>query len=674
LLVNERFGFAAEFKTTHTVMKKHYLLSRCALVTVLLTNLNVTPSFANYGDKAEQATDYIQAHFYDQTTERYWRTYPSTGDYAWTWGNGVQLYALAEAVKHSRKKYIKVLDEFPAGMQGYWDSAASVPGYSDYCFANGRTSDYYDDNEWLVMAYVNAYQATHDKKFLTYAANTQKFVLSGWDNVLGGGIYWDAKHLSKNTCSNAPAEVAALMLADSTNDQTQVDWAVKIRQWTNQNLRDADDLYFDNVDLNGRISKAKYSYNTALPISADLLLYERTKDASYLNDAIEIGDAALAQWTDPATGSLQRYDDQPIFSHLLSQSFIELYQTTHDLKYLDAVRREASFAYRYGRDSDGGYWDHWTVNPQKADQAKSLIGNASAAYLFWILAPYPDVEELKTAGQKAVSAGDYATAQGLFQQAVASDPQDTDAKTMLDQTHIYDHETGTLVDQSSVPPDLSVAFVTPELTKGDIYLIKVRGTGGQPLHVDLSTDKLPTFTSSSNQVQYALIDGQGSAVTISSTGSFKKSKRFGYVIYDLTGKPTILGRPIETVHMPVIKQLVTSTTTTESGSVYVLNSDGDAQVGGAGLGRGDADYMDYGADGHGATDIGDFNTDYGLGVDDTDPSISPRTHKWGAFRLDHNYYMIFVGTGKPIDFLYYDTNYGDNSTTETLTVNIYPAP
>jgi hypothetical protein len=621
-------------------------------------------------DKAEQATDYIQAHFYDQSTERYWRTYPSTGDYAWTWGNGVQLYALAEAVKHDRKKYIKVLNEFPVGMQSYWDSAATVPGYSDYCFASGRTSDYYDDDEWLVMAYVDAYQATHDKKFLTYAAVTQKFVLSGWDNVLGGGIYWDAKHLSKNTCSNAPGEVAALMLADSAKDQTQEAWAIKIRQWTNQNLRDADNLYFDNIDLNGRISKAKFSYNTALPISADLLLYNRLKDESYLHDAIAIGNAALAHWTDPATGSLQRYDDQPIFSHLLCQSFIELYQATHDLKYLDAVRREASFAYRYGRDSDGGYRDHWTVNPAQAGQSKALIGNASAAYLFWILAPYPDVDDLKAAAQKAVASGDDATAEGLFQQAVDSDPQDTDAQTMLEQTLIRERKITTPVDLSSIPPDMSVAFATPVLANGDIYLIKVRGVGGQPLFVDLAPDKQQVLTASTDKVQYALVDGQGSSVTISSTRPFNGSVNY----YDLTADSTSLGTALETIHMPVTKQLITSSTTTVAGNVYVLNCNGDGHVGGAGLGRGDADYMDYGADGHGATDIGDFNTDYGLGVDDTDPKVSPRTHKWGAFRLDHNYYMIFVGTGKPINFLYYDTDYSDNSTTETLTVKIYPTP
>jgi rhamnogalacturonyl hydrolase YesR len=654
-------------------MKSRRLLPGCTLVTLILTTLSATPSFANYSDKAEEATDYIQAHFYDQSTQRYWRTYPSTGDYAWTWGNGVELYALAEAVKHDRKKYISALDEIPVGMQAYWDSAATVPGYSDYCFANGRTSDYYDDNEWLVMGFVDAYQATHDKKFLKYAVDTQKFVLSGWDDVLGGGIYWDAKDQSKNTCSNAPAEVAALMLADSARDQSQVDWAIKIRQWTNQKLRDSDNLYFDNIDLRGRISKSKYSYNTALPISADLLLYRRLKDRSYLNDAIDIGNAALAYWTDPDTGSLQRYDDQPIFSHLLCQSFIELYQATHDIKYLDAVRREASFAYRYGRDSDGGYRDHWTVNPQQLDQTKSLIGNASAAYLFWLLAPYPDVDQLTADGQNAVADGDEAAAEGLFRQAVDSDPEDSDAKAMLDQTLTREHKAVTSGTGSTVPPDLGVVFTTPMLASGDIYLINVKGVGS-PLVVDLASDKQPTFTSSSNHDQYALVDGNGLPVTISTTAPFMKSRKFGYILYDLSANHSSLGKPLETFQMPVIKQLVTSTITTDIGKVYVLNCDGDGHVGGAGLGRGDADYMDYSADGHGATDIGDFNTDYGLGVDDTDPSISPRTHKWGAFRLDHNYYMIFVGTGKPINFLYYDTAYGDNSTTETLAVSIYTAP
>ena len=64
------------------------------------------------------------------------------------------------------------------------------------------------------------------------------------------------------------------------------------------------------------------------------------------------------------------------------------YDTTHDPKYLTAVRGEADYAYKVGHDPQGGYWDHWTDKPHAASETKTLIINASAARIFWLLVPY----------------------------------------------------------------------------------------------------------------------------------------------------------------------------------------------------------------------------------------------------------------------------------------------
>jgi hypothetical protein len=36
--------------------------------------------------------------------------------------------------------------------------------------------------------------------------------------------------------------------------------------------------------------------------------------------------------------------------------------------------------------------------------------------------------------------------------------------------------------------------------------------------------------------------------------------------------------------------------------------------------------------------------------------------------------MLYTGTGNPISFFYVDSNYGDNSATDTLTINIFQTP
>lgn len=135
--------------------------------------------------------------------------------------------------------------------------------------------------------------------------------------------------------------------------------------------------------------------------------------------------------------------------------------------------------------------------------------------------------------------------------------------------------------------------------------------------------------------------------------------------------------PLETLLVPVMDRKVPTLLTTRPSEVYLLQASGSGRVGGAGLGQGDAEYMDYKADGTGTVDIGDANTDYGLGVDEADQSISPRLHKWmGPWRADHTYYQLFEGTGRPIQFFFYDVRggYGDNSPTDTLTVRAFSAP
>ena len=55
-------------------------------------------------------------------------------------------------------------------------------------------------------------------------------------------------------------------------------------------------------------------------------------------------------------------------------------------------------------------------------------------------------------------------------------------------------------------------------------------------------------------------------------------------------------------------------------------------------------------------------------------AYTPRMRWWGLWRKDRTYYMLFTGTGKPIQFLYHDSGYGDNSPTDQLSVRIFAAP
>ena len=353
----------------------------------------VTPAHADYRQKAEEETDYIQAHFYDAKAERYRAASPADPKalpYDFMWANGVQLSVLALAAQAEPAKYRQPLYDFTQGLEGYWDPQVPIPGYNAWCSGPGGTDKYYDDNAWVASDLVTAYRATGDARFLDKARATQAFVLSGWDDALGGGLYWKLDRQSKNTCSNAPGAAAALDISQATGDQVQLGWALKIKSWVDEHLQDTDGLYWDNVTLKGEIGKTKWTYNTALMIRTDLLLYRLKGDRSYLAEARRLSDASLTAWTDPATGTLQKTEDSPRFTNYLCEALLRLYDATHDVKYLNAVRRQADYAYAHVRDPQGGYWDHWKDKSHAPDERKSLIENASVARLFWLLAPYPE--------------------------------------------------------------------------------------------------------------------------------------------------------------------------------------------------------------------------------------------------------------------------------------------
>jgi len=363
------------------------------LALIFVIGLTAQPARADYRQKAEEETDFIQAHFYDATAQRYRAGYPADPKalpYDFMWANGVQLSVLALAAQTDPVKYSNPLYDFTRGLEAYWDPAAPVPGYNAWCSGPGGTDKYYDDNAWVALDFVEAFKATHDPLFLQKAYATQRFVLSGWDDTLGGGLYWKLDRQGKNACSNAPAAAAALSLVQTTRSQTQLAWALRIRDWTNSHLQDTDGLYWDNVNMKGEVQKTKWTYNTALMIRTDLLLYRLKSDKSYLTEAKRLSNAGLAAWTDPKTGSLQKTEDSPRFSNYFCEALLRLYDETHDPKYLNAVRRQADFAYAHVRDPQGGYWDNWKAASHAPDERKSLIENASVARLFWLLAPYPE--------------------------------------------------------------------------------------------------------------------------------------------------------------------------------------------------------------------------------------------------------------------------------------------
>jgi len=279
--------------------------------------------------------------------------------------------ALIENTKDARYKDLLNTKVLP-GLENYYDTSRQPACYQSYLSSEGMQDRYYDDNVWLTIDFAELALVTKEKKYLVKAENTWKFVISGWDEKLGGGIYWcEQKKRSKNTCSNAPAAVAAAKLYEVTKNKEYLNWAKEIYAWTMLNLQDKSDfLYFDNVSLKGRIGKQKYAYNSGQMMQAAVLLYNITKDKKYLVDAQQIAAGCYALYFKNIKGA----DGETIsmmkkgniwFTAIMLRGFIELYKVDKNKVYLDAFKQSLDYAAKYGRDMNGFFEDDWTGTEKK---------------------------------------------------------------------------------------------------------------------------------------------------------------------------------------------------------------------------------------------------------------------------------------------------------------------
>ena len=164
------------------------------------------------------------------------------------------------------RRYRSVLDgRVLPGLAQYLDTTRMPAAYASYINTAPASDRFYDDNVWLGIDFCDIYEATGDKKYLAEAEMIWKFIESGTDDVLGGGIYWceQQKH-SKNTCSNAPGTVYALKLYAATGDERYLARGKALYAWTKEHLLDPEDgLYFDNVSASTAGSAARSSPTTA---------------------------------------------------------------------------------------------------------------------------------------------------------------------------------------------------------------------------------------------------------------------------------------------------------------------------------------------------------------------------------------------------------------------------
>jgi predicted alpha-1,6-mannanase (GH76 family) len=165
--------------------------------------------------------------------------------------------------------------------------------------AIGFSRDYYDDENWMTLALIRAYDLEHQQKYLDEAKTLYADIEAAWDTTCcgahPGGIWWDRPHTQKATAANAGPVIAGVQLAARTGDSSYLTFAKQVyTYWFANMVNPTTFAVSDHVLPNGTVVNYNFTYNEGLVIGAAVALYGATNDASYLTDANDVAGHVLA--------------------------------------------------------------------------------------------------------------------------------------------------------------------------------------------------------------------------------------------------------------------------------------------------------------------------------------------------------------------------------------------
>jgi uncharacterized protein YyaL (SSP411 family) len=293
----------------------------------------------------------IEQHFFKPKTGLYLETTsPSENDnkHSWLW----PLCALIQATNEMealepKKDYMTVVVK---AIDQYYNDAAPAPAYQDYVTAERLSSRFFDDNQWIAIAYLDAYKRNKKPLYLEKAKMIYKhMVLAGLDNAAGGGLYWkEGEKDTKNTCSNGPGILVALQLYKATNEAKYLEMAKSLYSWTNKHLQTPEGLYYDAIKIPSlKIDKRLFTYNTGTMLECNVLFYQLTADKKYLVEAQRIAKAGRAHFFKDG-----RLPGNYWFNAVMLRGYEALYKIDHNKDWINFFRVEADRVWAQERDKD----------------------------------------------------------------------------------------------------------------------------------------------------------------------------------------------------------------------------------------------------------------------------------------------------------------------------------
>jgi predicted alpha-1,6-mannanase (GH76 family) len=209
------------------------------------------------------------------------------------WNGTTQYFDAAEPTTNNRTGYWTFAQAFDAVIDGVERTGSRrYRGLIQtlYSAQNGSTwrSDYYDDENWLALALMRAYDLTGNRAYLDRALALFLEITAAWDSTSAhpGGIWWDRAHTQKATASNAGPVITGVRLSARTGDPAHLTFARQVYDFWFTNMTVAATYEVrDHMNPDGTIAAGRLTYNEGLMSGAALALHAATGEARFRTEA-----------------------------------------------------------------------------------------------------------------------------------------------------------------------------------------------------------------------------------------------------------------------------------------------------------------------------------------------------------------------------------------------------
>jgi predicted alpha-1,6-mannanase (GH76 family) len=315
-------------------------------------------SAETYHNRADEALQSFLLKFWSGGQQYLWNRYPNTNNQLtgyWTYAHGWE--AVLDGVERTgRQQYYGLIDTFYLGQE-----------------ERGWLVGYYDDECWMTMALLRAYDLTGNIKYLNRAKALYADIQPGWDTSccgsVKGGVWWDKAHSQKATASNAGAALAGARLYRRTGDVAYLNFAQQVYSYWYSNMVNAATFQVgDHISPDGTKVWWKFTYNEGLMIGAALELNEATGNVAYLVNAQNIGSFMIANEVASTPYGSVLYDganndcagDCHEFKGPAYRYLMRLYSRIGQVAYYNVLKSSADAIWNLGRETNTTIFSvHW---------------------------------------------------------------------------------------------------------------------------------------------------------------------------------------------------------------------------------------------------------------------------------------------------------------------------